>query len=127
MVKDRQVRVLSTEEVIRMLEFFKVFDVRTTALKMLIPEDVIRYQRRKYRAYNADTINILLSRLRRFGTLLTDDETNLKRQIKCNHLDAKVFLRCECSLCLGEKNTDQILEILTNIKRSDKKLIEQEL
>ena len=115
-------RVLSKEEVIELFEHLKTNDLKTTAEAFGVKYGHVKYQRKKYKAHNEEELDRAIRQIQRE---LDGQLRDFEKQEACDHVNAKVFLKCDCSLCIGESEPDRIIEILEKIKVSKvKNLIE---
>src|SRR3990167_71565 len=113
-------RKRSNKEVIDILQSTKSKHPKIVARELGLTFEQVQYQRKKYRAYDdADVDRVIRTLTREIEQQLKDFE----RQDACDHLNARVFLTCECSLCLGETSAETIIEILKKQIQVQSKII----
>ncbi len=106
-------RVFDLVRSVEFLTLLKDHSVEDIANHFSVTVRAVQYTIKKYHAYSDEQIENAISKLRR--KLYHDSDyppRDYEQQDKCEHHDCTVFLKCKCTLTLGEKDLDRVIDIL---------------
>lgn len=106
-------KILSIDDLIKLLNLLKTSTPEKIAEHFNITPRAVQYTRKKYNAYSDKEIDdaVRMINVRR-GQNCDYPPRDYDLQESCEHHDCTVFLKCKCTLTLGENELDRVIEIL---------------
>lgn len=115
--RKKNTKILTQIDTIELLGLLKTRDPQEIADHFAITLRSVQYTRRKYNAFSDDQIDDAIKELRRQVYPSSNyPPRDYERQSKCKHENFTLFLKCGCTLTLGEKDLDQAIKILQRRK-----------
>ena len=110
---------LSVSDMIEFLELMKTETLPFIAKKFSISVRAAQYHKRKYYGFTEEEIDREKSYLQRqLDEPMEHKQQNYRMQERCDHSRFTLFLRCNCSLILSEKDLDRVIDILLKRKET---------
>jgi hypothetical protein len=111
--RKKNTKVLSRLDVIEFLTLLKTRNLHYIAEHFAISDRAAQYTKRKYGAYSDELIDEAIRNIeRKIHLESVYPKRDYKAQDTCEHHHCTLFLKCSCSLTLGENDLDKAIEIL---------------